>query len=190
MYLHFAVFIQLCLLSRAQLRSPMYRVFVSLPASFFFSTVLFSIPLFPLLSSQSGPSFYLFASIPISLAFIGLIQSLETKKSIHDWEKIDIDFTEDRDVTSTVKRVSEGIPKSNSKTLRIVQLTGTTIRTTHLNEETTTTLSNWLSSSLDPHLGPLMPVSRLRKICEDIVKIDPDVVLLTGTDLEEPPFVL
>jgi predicted MPP superfamily phosphohydrolase len=32
----------------------------------------------------------------------------------------------------------------------------------------------------DPHIGPVMPVERLRKICEDIVKINPDLVLLTG----------
>jgi predicted MPP superfamily phosphohydrolase len=32
----------------------------------------------------------------------------------------------------------------------------------------------------DPHLGPFMPVARLRAICQRIVCEDPDLVLLTG----------
>src|SRR5690606_3105557 len=32
----------------------------------------------------------------------------------------------------------------------------------------------------DPHLGPFMPVGRLRKICERIVKESTDLVVLTG----------
>lgn len=32
----------------------------------------------------------------------------------------------------------------------------------------------------DPHLGPFMPVSRLRAICERSVALDPDLVVITG----------
>ncbi len=33
---------------------------------------------------------------------------------------------------------------------------------------------------LDPHIGPIMPISRLRNICQQVVAIDPDLILLTG----------
>jgi len=32
----------------------------------------------------------------------------------------------------------------------------------------------------DPHLGPFMPVERLRAVCERAVEADPDLILLTG----------
>lgn len=32
----------------------------------------------------------------------------------------------------------------------------------------------------DPHIGPFMPVSRLRRICQAAVEKDPDLILLTG----------
>jgi len=32
----------------------------------------------------------------------------------------------------------------------------------------------------DPHLGPMMSIHRLKYICENVVKLNPDLVLLTG----------
>ena len=37
-----------------------------------------------------------------------------------------------------------------------------------------------VSQITDPHIGPLMSVKRLKKLCQDIVAKEPDIVLLTG----------
>jgi hypothetical protein len=60
--------------------------------------------------------------------------------------------------------------------------------TTHERDKTQeTNNSNHPSSNVlricqisDPHLGPFMPVKKLRSICERIVELDPDLVCLTG----------
>jgi hypothetical protein len=47
------------------------------------------------------------------------------------------------------------VPSDSKKLLRVVQIS-------------------------DPHLGPFMPLKKLKNICEKIVELDPDLVFLTG----------
>src|SRR5690606_11824131 len=32
----------------------------------------------------------------------------------------------------------------------------------------------------DPHLGPIMPIERLYELCQHIISLEPDLILLTG----------
>jgi predicted MPP superfamily phosphohydrolase len=91
------------------------------------------------------------AWIPFAIAAFGVIQSLFTREE-------EIDVTLDGEIVPHVRRHPRGTSSRESEEvtpLRVVQIT-------------------------DPHLGPLMSVARLRRICERAVERDPDLVLLTG----------
>jgi len=92
------------------------------------------------------------AWLPFGVAAWGVLQSLWTR-------------AEEVHVTLDGERVAEAAPSRHAKSrpsdgeagrpLRVVQIT-------------------------DPHLGPLMSVRRLRRICERAVAREPDLILLTG----------
>jgi hypothetical protein len=69
-------------------------------------------------------------------------------------EVIDVTLDGDHVTTERPRRHARGEAKTE-RPLRVVQIT-------------------------DPHLGPLMSVARLKKICERAVARDPDLILLTG----------
>jgi len=88
--------------------------------------------------------------VPYILAFVGLAQSLGWR--IGRREEIDL-VIDDGPVAALVPH-----PRGSARMerpLRLVQIT-------------------------DPHLGPFMSVARLRRIAEDAVALQPDLVLLTG----------
>jgi predicted MPP superfamily phosphohydrolase len=91
---------------------------------------------------------------PFALGAVGMLQSLTSRSEERDILVGRVDEIE------PVTRVfaSGGAPPlhmEHGRPLRVAQIT-------------------------DPHLGPFMPVRRLKKICERIVREDPDLVLLTG----------
>lgn len=67
----------------------------------------------------------------------------------------EVDVTIDRAPVDGIRRFSAAPVRASARPLRIVQIT-------------------------DPHLGPFMPVARLRAICARAVEKNPDLVLLTG----------
>jgi len=91
-----------------------------------------------------------FLYIPYILGGIGLLQNFRVTK-----ENVFIDLN-DNENPSKLSRLDLAKPSSNNNDkLHIVQLT-------------------------DPHLGPYMSIARLKRICENAVKEQPDLILLTG----------
>lgn len=90
------------------------------------------------------------AWLPFLVAAGGVVQSLWTREE-------EVDVTLDGTVVDVhrVSRHPRAKRRGEGKPLHIVQIT-------------------------DPHLGPLMSVARLRRICERAARRDPDLVLLTG----------
>lgn len=100
----------------------------------------------------SAFSFYPWGfQIPYVLGLIGLVQSLSARS---ESRSIVVGDVEPVNQLSRHRYDVEAIPKA-AQPLKIAQIT-------------------------DPHLGPFMPVARLKRICERIVQSDPDLVLLTG----------
>ncbi len=91
-------------------------------------------------------------AIPYGIAVLGVIQSLVTSETEIDLVLDDahVDGLKPYEVPHPHRR-----PVREERPLRIVQIS-------------------------DPHLGPFMPVARLRRICERAVERAPDLVLLTG----------
>lgn len=152
-FLHAVVFIDSLLLVRPTLRPTWYRGLISLPAQFMVAATLLAAPWAVAVGFGLTPYGW-FA--PYLLCLVGMVQSLTAQ-------------TETRDIvvgnvipTSGVARLardasshSGGVSKSNVRPLRIAQIT-------------------------DPHLGPFMSVSRLRRISQRVVDQSPDLVFLTG----------
>lgn len=88
--------------------------------------------------------------LPYLLAAIGLWQSLGMRR-----ETVELTLaTRDGEITTPLAPQPRGELRE-ARPLRIVQIT-------------------------DPHLGPFMSVARLRRIAEDAVRSNPDLVVLTG----------
>ncbi|MCB9587149.1 MAG: metallophosphoesterase [Polyangiaceae bacterium] len=153
-YLHTMVFVQAVLLIWPRLMPFGYRLLVSLPASWFAASTLFTFPwAITNALGWSVPG----AWVPYLIGMFGLAQSLRTRETeVHiragrfgeAVSKEDAEHSELRRI-----RVENKAP--GSRPLRIVQIT-------------------------DPHLGPFMSVERLRHIAERAVARQPDLVLLTG----------
>lgn len=90
------------------------------------------------------------AWLPFLVAAGGVVQSLWTRE-----EEVDVALDGTVVDVHRVRRHPRTRPSGEARPLSIVQLS-------------------------DPHLGPLMSVRRLRRICERAVARDPDLVLLTG----------
>ncbi|MCZ7680566.1 MAG: hypothetical protein M5U28_18095 [Sandaracinaceae bacterium] len=90
------------------------------------------------------------AWLPFLVAAGGVVQSLWTRE-----EEVDVALDGAVVDVHRVRRHARTRPSGEARPLSIVQLS-------------------------DPHLGPLMSVRRLRRICERAVARDPDLVLLTG----------
>lgn len=93
------------------------------------------------------------AWIPFGLGALGLVQSLTTREET-------VDAVLDGEHVPSLARHPRGIVRgeripADRRPLRIVQIT-------------------------DPHLGPFMSVSRLRRICRRAVEREPDLILVTG----------
>jgi uncharacterized protein len=149
--LHGLVFVESLALIRPRLRPTWYRLVVSWPALYMAASVLLAWPWAILLAWGLTP-WALWA--PFLLGAVGMFQSLTTRsESPH----ILVGRVAPTDSLARVPLEEAGAPlhMDHGRPLRIAQVT-------------------------DPHLGPFMPVSRLRSICERIVKEDPDLVVLTG----------
>ncbi|KAF2071162.1 hypothetical protein CYY_007517 [Polysphondylium violaceum] len=165
-YLHLCVFIQYTLLSKCKLRPKLYLYLVSYPASTFFTAIILSLPIYFFTPFVESPLAQLvIALFPVALAGIGLYQTTRTlepnKWTVKELTLRSMDEEEDQLIMKRkVKRVACGPPKDHEITdfkqpISIIQIA-------------------------DPHLGPMMSVDRLRSICENTVKLNPDLVLLTG----------
>ncbi|MFO0757870.1 MAG: metallophosphoesterase [Byssovorax sp.] len=143
-YLQLAVYTHFFFLARPRMRPLAYRLFISLPASFFAASTFLAIP-WSLASAFGFTPRALF--VPYVLGLIGIAQSLASRPE-------EIDLVLDGASVEGLQRHASAPPREG-RPLRLVQIS-------------------------DPHLGPFMPVARLRSICERAVARDPDLVLLTG----------
>ncbi|EGG22473.1 putative metallophosphoesterase [Cavenderia fasciculata] len=164
-YAHGCVFTQFALLSKTSLRSKWYLRLVSWPSSIFFTTLILALPLLLVLPFLPAIVCTLLALIPLILSCIGLYQTLRTLPP-NQWVVKDIlvrSSTEEDDSLINKKRVHRvncEPPKEHEivdfrQPLTVVQIA-------------------------DPHLGPIMSIERLEEICESTVKLNPDLVILTG----------
>jgi predicted MPP superfamily phosphohydrolase len=142
--LQLAVYLHFFFLARPKMRPLAYRLFISLPASFFAASTFLALP-WSLASAVGLTPRALF--VPYVLGLIGIVQSLTARRE-------EIDLLLDGAHVEGVQRHPTSRAREG-KPLRLVQIS-------------------------DPHLGPFMPVSRLRAICERAVARNPDLVLLTG----------
>lgn len=153
-YLHAMVFVQALLLIWPRLMPLAYRMLVSLPASWFAASTLFTFPW--AIASALGwevPGVW----VPYLIGVFGLVQSLRTRETevhIRAGRFGDAETRAD-DEQPALQRIQVENGALSGRPLRIVQIT-------------------------DPHLGPFMSVERLRRISERAVERKPDLVLLTG----------
>lgn len=90
-------------------------------------------------------------SLPFLIGLIGMVQSLTSRV-----ETKDIVIGRVGGLAQVERVTNEHIPSATgARPLRVAQIT-------------------------DPHLGPFMSVTRLKKICQRVVDEDPDLVFLTG----------
>ncbi|GAM24090.1 hypothetical protein SAMD00019534_072650 [Acytostelium subglobosum LB1] len=165
-YLHICVFIQLVSLSQCTLRGHIFRWVITYPASVFFTGVLLSVPFMfiaPLLPAVMSMILML---ICLTVACTGLYYTTLTRQP-NKWSVKDImvrktlDDEDDQLLSRRrVQRVGHSSPTDQEvvdykQPLSIIQIA-------------------------DPHLGPIMSVERLEEICEHTVKLNPDLVFLTG----------
>jgi len=166
-------FLQFTSLAVPRLRPTWYLLLVSWPATWYFSSVLLSLSLLWIVFLIPSPLALLLLLLPFLLSLFGLYQSLtDTVEHLTIDVRPTLSFPSLRRLPLQAKDTEESALLSphddprepedpeeagpnGPKTLRIMQIT-------------------------DPHLGPFMSVNRLQSICRDVVREDPDLVLLTG----------
>ncbi len=186
---HVTVFVQVLSLSRPRLRPFLFRVLISWPAYFFLAATLLGFFVMPLAAYYDAPApawAQALMALPFGLSVIGMWQSLRGRESEVDVSLLDVergpqgpqgpqetppeserhpvtrhpsptlpDAARDPSGDASGANASGAQVAATHRTLRVVQIT-------------------------DPHLGPFMSVSRLRRIAERAVARDPDLVILTG----------
>jgi hypothetical protein len=156
-YLQATVYAHFVSLARARMRPLAWRALVSVPALFFAAGTMLSLPWVAAIA-LGAPS--LLASIAFAMAGLGVVQSLWTREEVVDLVLDEGSVSGARVRRHRGARLASGQTRREgagpgARPLRIVQIT-------------------------DPHLGPLMSVRRLRRICERAVAREPDLIVLTG----------
>ncbi|KAK5581173.1 hypothetical protein RB653_001203 [Dictyostelium firmibasis] len=170
-YLHLCVYIQHLVLSKCRMRPTTYLYLVSYPSSVFFTTMILSIP-FYLFVSFIPPIVGVFMMlIPFILSLLGLYQTLITRPP-NKWEVKDIYLR----TSSNEEMENEQLitPKKMLKRVKIQPLSNHNEQIVDFKQPLS------IIQIADPHLGPMMSCERLTEICESTVKLNPDLVLLTG----------
>ncbi|KAM9976582.1 hypothetical protein ACTFIR_010424 [Dictyostelium discoideum] len=170
-YLHATVYIQHLVLSKCKMRPKLYLYLVSYPSSVFFTTMILSIPFYlvvPFIPSLIGMFIML---IPLVLSIIGLYQTLITRPP-NKWQVKDIYLK----TSSNEEMENEQLitPKKSLKRVKIQPLPDHNEQIVDFKQPLS------IIQIADPHLGPMMSCERLTEICESTVKLNPDLVLLTG----------
>lgn len=149
--LHALVFVESTALIRPRLRPTWYRMLVSWPALYMAASTLLAWP-WAVFAAFGFEPWGLW--VPFLLGAVGMLQSLTSRSEERD---ILVGRVEEIEPVTRVPRLGGSSPlhMDHGRPLRLAQIT-------------------------DPHLGPFMPVERLRRICERIVREDPELVLLTG----------
>lgn len=153
--LHALVYIDALFLIRPALRPLWYRSLISLPALYFAASTLLAFP-WAIAAALGLPPLGVW--IPYALGVVGMFQSLTSRSESRSLTVGQVAHL--AQLGRVPRRLASGDGQLTSKLddrrpLRVVQIT-------------------------DPHLGPFMPVARLRRICERAVEQQPDLVLLTG----------
>ncbi len=163
-YALLAAGINLSSLVRARLRRRWYRYAVSFPGMAFVALGLLCVPYFAIVLSISA-LFWIFDAhaataalrwldlLPVAIILGSIAQSLHLRREI---VRVRLGGVEPDQVTRVpLERFRKASPASERRPLRVVQIT-------------------------DPHLGPWQPVHRLQRRITELLKHEPDLVLLTG----------
>lgn len=152
LYFHAAVYADSLLLIRPTLRPLWYRVVVSWPAQYMAAATLLAFP-WAIAAAFGFSPWGLF--VPYVLGAVGMIQSLTSRAETRDILVGEVERLDSVVRVDLSANQGQQLHMDHGRPLRVAQIT-------------------------DPHLGPFMPVGRLRRICERIVAQDPDLVFLTG----------
>lgn len=149
--LHALVFVESTALIRPRLRPTWYRVLVSWPALYVAASTLLAFP-WAIVAAFGFEPVGLW--VPFALGGVGMLQSLTSRFEERD---IVVGCVEEIESVSRVPAPRASVPlhMEYGRPVRLAQIT-------------------------DPHLGPFMPIQRLKRVCERLVREDPDLVLLTG----------
>jgi len=143
--------IYLLSLGSAKMRNWYFRWLICIPGNLYFGIILLDIFILPALPYiKNEIGSTILYCIPVIIAYAGVFQAAFT----HKFEQVNMIF--DDKYYHKLQRLAK-LPDhlDNTQPLRIMQIT-------------------------DTHLGAFMPISRLRLICENVVKENPDLVFLTG----------
>ncbi|EGC38006.1 hypothetical protein DICPUDRAFT_149369 [Dictyostelium purpureum] len=165
LYFHFTVFLQYSLLAQCSLRSKPYLYLISYPSSIFFTSIILSIPLYLFVGFIPPKISSFLMLLPFALGLIGIFQTLRTR-SPNKWSVKEIY------VKSSVEEDDQLITKRSMK--RVVSKTPKDTEIVDFKQPLS------IIQIADPHIGPMMSIERLQEICENTVKLNPDLVLLTG----------
>jgi predicted MPP superfamily phosphohydrolase len=152
LYLHAAVYADSLFLIRPTLRPLWYRVIVSWPAQYMAAATFLAFP-WAIAAAFGLSPWGLF--VPYVLGAVGMLQSLTSRSETRDILVGDVEPLGSVVRVDASKSHDQELHRDHGRPLRVAQIT-------------------------DPHLGPFMPIGRLRRICERIVEQDPDLVFLTG----------
>jgi len=152
LYLQIAVYVHFLVFLWPRLRPWLWRVLVSIPASYYAAGTVLAWPVSIAVLLGAPAQWY---ALPYGFALLGLIESLWTPETVRDLVLDDLD-------AGAMRRYPLGRPGNHAAAdggeqpvLNLVQIT-------------------------DPHLGPFMSVRRLRRVCERAVERSPDLICLTG----------
>lgn len=178
-YLHGAVLVHFFMLSRPRMRPLAYRMFISIPASYFVAAVFLAFP-WAIASAVGLTPYGLW--LPFVLAAVGILQSFTARRE-------EVHVVVDRAPVDGLCRLplprqgADGIPREGGTDLPREGATGLPRDgATGLPREggVGTRRSLRIVQITDPHIGPFMSVARLRDICARAVERNPDLVVLTG----------
>jgi predicted MPP superfamily phosphohydrolase len=152
LYLQIIVYVHFLIFLWPRLRPWWWRVFVSIPASYYAAGTVLAWPAAIAVGLGASVKWYL---VPYGFALLGLIESLWTPETVRDVVLDDLDAGALRRYPLGRKKSGAAAHGGEPPALQLVQIT-------------------------DPHLGPFMSVRRLRRVCERAVERSPDLICLTG----------
>eukprot|EP01083_Nonionella_stella_P213683 770498_1 len=195
-YFHLCIFFDFCFIKFAGTRNLLYRLSVSFPAMLHFTTcvlssfVLWLYPITAYLATQYDVVYlptmlYIFLYL---FSINGLYNSLWTH-----WSYVHVNMSNvptqmnNNTASTTTQRPQFPLLNDEQKQQRDSFNSNTHQAMTRCDSKQYIIRNPKLDGDClricqitDPHIGPLMNVSRLQRICREIVHKDPDLVLLTG----------
>lgn len=202
-YFHTALFVQIKQVMSAGLRGDAYLYCISWPASAAFSACLLAALVAPVLPLLSAPVAVCLASAAQLLAVFGLVQTVRGSA----WEEVLVVLPppaagacgETRAHRARGAERARRLPlyvgptgadgqSASASRVPVAAIPGVArvsgdevlTRAAALSADAASQPELRIIQITDPHIGPFVPIERLRQFCAEAVALDPDLVLLTG----------